>query len=116
MLALAAAAPAAAYAWETASNGRADLPPTESFAFVPSLWSAAAAMALATVLIALLAAFRPPGFRVPATCAAVAASLFGVASIINPDIAARGGRGWGATAIVWSLVWFAAAARERASE
>lgn len=116
VIALAAAVPAAAYAWEMASNGRADLPPEESFAFVPSLWSAAAAMALATVLIALLAAFRPPGFRVPATCAAVAASLFGVASIINPNIAASGGRGWGAAAVVWSVLWLAAVVPERASE
>jgi hypothetical protein len=115
-LALAAAVPALVYAWEVTANGRADLPPEDSFAFVPSLWSAAAGMALGTILVALLAALRPPGWPVSAGCVAVAALLFGIASSINPDIAASGGRGWGAAAIVWSVAWLAAAARERESE
>lgn len=112
-LALAAAVPALVYVWEVASNGRADLPPEDSFAFVPSLWSAAAGMALGTILVAVLAALRLPGWPVSAGCVAVAALLFGIASNINPDIAASGGRGWGAAAIVWSVAWLAAAARER---
>jgi len=115
-LALAAVVPALVYVWEVASNGRADLPPEDSFAYVPSLWSAAAGMALGTILVAVLAALRPPGWPVSAGCVAVAALLFGIASNINPDIAASGGRGWGSAAIGWSLVWVAAVARERASE
>src|SRR5688572_30133561 len=47
------------------------------------------------VLIALLAALRPRGWRVPAGCVAVAALLFGIGSLIDPDIAASGGRAWG---------------------
>jgi hypothetical protein len=113
-VAIVAAVPALAYAWEMGANGRADLPPEDSFAYVPSLWSAAAAMAFATILVALLAALRPPGWRLSAWCVAVAAFLFGIGSIVNPDIAASGGRGWGAAAIVWSLAWLAAAAREGA--
>lgn len=70
-------------------------------------------MALGTILVAVLAALRPPGWPVSAGCVAVAALLFGIASNINPDIAASGGRGWGAAAIVWSVAWLAAAARER---
>jgi hypothetical protein len=73
-------------------------------------------MALATVLVAVLAAFRSPGWRVSATCAAAAAFLFGITSIVNPGIPASGGRVWGAAVIVWSLALMGAAAREEASE
>jgi len=100
-----AVVPALAYAWKTASNGRADLPPEDSYAYVPTVWSAATAMALAVILVASLAGLRPPGWRVSATCSGTAAFLFGIASIINPHIAASGGRGWGAAAITWSLAW-----------
>jgi hypothetical protein len=114
VLALAAAVAALPYAWEMGANGRADLPPEDSFAYVPSLWSAAAGMAVATVLIALLAALRPRGWRVPAWCVAVAALLFGIGSLINPDIAASGGRAWGTAAIIWSVAWIATAVRDPA--
>ena len=112
-IALAAAVPTLTYAAQMASNGRAGLPPEDSFAYVPTVWSAAAAMALSTVLVALLAALRPPGWAVPAACAAVAAFIFGTASIINPDVPASGGRGWGVAAILWSTLWLVAARRER---
>jgi hypothetical protein len=113
VVALVGLVPAVAYAWEMAANGRANLPPEDSYAYVPSVWSATAAMALATVLIALLAARRPPAWPIPAACVAVAGFLFGAASIVNPDVPASGGRGWGAVAILWSLVWVAAATHER---
>jgi hypothetical protein len=116
VVALAAALPVLAYAWDMASNGRAELPPEDSYAYVPTVWSAAAAMALATVLVAWLAALRPSVWQVPATCAAGAAFLFGIASIINPDIAASGGRGWGAAAVVWSAAWLATTVRESAND
>jgi hypothetical protein len=112
-LALAALVPALAYALEMAANGRANLPPEDSYAYVPTVWSATAAMAFATVLIGFLAALRPSGWPIPAASVAVAALLFGTASIINPDIPASGGRGWGAAAILWSIAWVAAATRER---
>lgn len=112
-LALTAAVPTLVYTWRVSSNGRADLPPDDSFAFVPSLWSAAAAMALGTIVVATLAALRPPAWPVSAGCVAAAALLFGIASNINPDVAASGGRAWGAAAIAWSITWTAAAARER---
>jgi 4-amino-4-deoxy-L-arabinose transferase-like glycosyltransferase len=112
-LVLAATVPALVYAWQVASNGRGDLPPEDSYAYVPSLWSATAGMALATILIALLAALRPSGWRISAGCAAVAAFLFGIASSINADVAASGGRLWGGAAIVWSVAWLATAAREK---
>ena len=112
VIALAGVVPVVVYASKMASNGRADRPPEDSFAYVPTLWSAATAMAVAIVLVSLLAAFRPDGWAVPAACAAVSAFLFGVASIINADVAASGGRGWGSAAVVWALAYLAAAGRE----
>ncbi len=111
-----AVVPALVYAWKTAANGRADLPPEDSYAYVPTVWSAATAMALATVLVALLTAIRSPGWQVSATCAGVAAFLFGIAAIINPHIAASGGRIWGAAAIAWSLAWGLITVRESRAE
>jgi hypothetical protein len=48
--------------------------------------------------------------------AAAAAFLFGVASLVNPDVAASGGRGWGAAAVVWSAAWLATTVRESAND
>jgi hypothetical protein len=112
-LALAALVPALAYAWKMAANGRANLPPEDSYAYVPTVWSGIVAMAFATISISFLAALRPRGWPIPAACVAVAAFLFGTASVINPDIPASGGRGWGATAILWSVAWSVAAILER---
>jgi hypothetical protein len=116
VLALSVSVPTAVYAWAMAADGRADLPPEDSFAYVPSFWSAVVAVAIATILVALHAALRFPGWTISAACVAVAALLFGWASILNPDIPASGGRGWGSVAIVWSLAWLASAIRERSPE
>jgi hypothetical protein len=105
-LALVMSVPGWWYAGELAARGRADLPPENSFAFVPSLWSALVAVLVATSLLALLAASRESGWTVPAGCVAVAAFLFGLASVVNPDAPGSGGRGWGATVIIWAGVWF----------
>jgi len=113
VLALAAVVPALVYAWKMASNGRADLPPEDSYAYVPTVWSAATALAIATVLLAFTASLRSRGWQIPAACVAIAAFLFGTASIVNPEVPASGGRAWGAAAIAWSIAWAAAAIRER---
>ena len=107
MLGLAAvlAVPAWWYAGALAARGRARMPPEDTFAFVPSLWSAMVTMLVATSLIAALAASRESGWAVPAWCVAVAVLLFGLASVVNPDVPASGGRGWGLAAIAWSGAW-----------
>ena len=112
-LAMSALAPATIHAWRMAKDGRARLPPEDSFAFVPTFWSAVVAMAIATILVALHAALRFPGSTISAACVAVAVLLFGWASVLNPAIPASGGRGWGSAAIIWSLVWMSSALRER---
>lgn len=107
-LALVLAVPAWSYAGVLASRGRADLPPEDSFAFVPSSWSAVVAVLVATSLLALLAAGRGSGWAVPAGCVSVATLLLGVGWTVNPDVPASGGRGWGLAAIVWSGAWLLA--------
>lgn len=113
VFALSALVPAAVYASVMAAHGRADLPPEDSFAYVPTFWSAVVAMAIATMLVALHAALRFAGWSISAVCVAAAALLFGEASILNPDIPASVGRGWGFLAIIWGIAWMAITLRER---
>jgi hypothetical protein len=108
-LAVAVSVPAWWYAAALAARGRADLPPEDSFAFVPSLWSAVVAVLVSMSLLALLAASRGSGWLVPAACVGVAVLLLGLASVVNPDVPASGGRGWGVAAIAWSGAWLLAA-------
>jgi hypothetical protein len=116
VLAMIALAPTTFYAWAMAADGRAERPPEDSYASAPTFWSAVVAVAIATILVALHAALRFPGWTISAACVAVAGLLFGWASILNPGIPASGGRGWGSAAIIWTLIWVSSAVRERASE
>jgi hypothetical protein len=108
-LAVVMAVPAWWYASVLAARGRAGLPPDDSFAFVPSLWSALVAMLIATSLLAALAAAGERGLTVSAWSVTIAALLFGLACVVNPDAPASGGRGWGLATIVWSGAWVLAA-------
>jgi hypothetical protein len=116
VLAMIALAPTTVYAWAMAADGRAQLPPEDSFAFVPTFWSAVVAAAIATILVALHAALRFPGWAISAACVAVAAFMFGWASILNPAIPASGGRAWGSVAIIWTLIWVSRVVKARATE
>lgn len=116
VLALSALVPTAIHAWAMAANGRAHLPPEDSFAYVPTFWSAVAAVAIATILVALHAALRFPGWTISAACVAVAALLFGYASILNPTVPASAGRGWGSAVIAWSIAWVTSAVTQRRVE
>jgi hypothetical protein len=116
VLAVSAAVPTTIYAWAMAKDGRAQLPPDDSFAFVPTFWSAVVAVAIATILVALHSALRMPGWTISAACVAVAGLSFGWASILNPGIPASGGLYGGSAVIVWTLVWVSSALRERTAE
>ena len=50
------------------------------------------AMAIALPLTGLLAAFRTPGWRIPAWCAGAAAIVFGLASVVFPNYRGSAGR------------------------
>lgn len=56
-LILVALGPILVYVWKAASDGRADLPPEDSYAFVATVWTAVTAMPIATGFVALLSAF-----------------------------------------------------------
>lgn len=114
--ALVALGPLLVYGWKAASDGRGDLPPEDSYAFVPTVWAAVTAMALATGFVALLSAFGTRGWFVPAICAGVAVAVLGIGSVLNPEIPASGGRGWGTAGIAWSLAWAAISLRERSRQ
>ncbi len=66
-------------------------------------WSAMGAFNLILVGLALVAAARPPGWRLPAWSAGLSAVLFGVASIANPGDASATNGYWALLAIVWGV-------------
>jgi hypothetical protein len=66
-------------------------------------WSAMGAFNLIIVGLALVASFRPPGWRLPAWSAGLSALLFGAASIANPGDASALNGYWSVLAIVWGI-------------
>lgn len=66
-------------------------------------WSAMGAFNLILIGLALLAAVRPPGWRLPAWSAGLSAVLFGVASIANPGDASAINAYWSVIAIAWGI-------------
>ena len=107
--------PACVYASVMAAHGRAGAPPQNSFAFVPSHWSAMTAAFMGTGLVALVAAARGGGWNVSALCVAIAVLVFGLASVVNPDAPSSGGRVWGVAAFLWVGGWLVTTRRARVS-
>ena len=104
VVAAAGAVPWLVYAVATAANSRGRLPP-DDLAARPQAggWAGGTVLALAVVLLALLAATRPPGWRVPLWSAAMASAAFGAVSLLNPAAPGSAGTAWGAAAVAWSL-------------
>jgi hypothetical protein len=100
-----------AYAGLMAAHGRAAIPPENSFAFVPSHWAAMTAALVAMGRVALSAAAHGGGWTVSTVCVAVAVALFGLASVVNPEVPSSGGRVWGVAALAWAGLWLVAARR-----
>jgi hypothetical protein len=79
-------------------------------------WSAMGAFNLIVIGLALVASFRPPGWRLPAWSAGLSALLFGAASIANPGDASALNGYWSVLAIVWGIGFIVTAeATRRAS-
>ncbi|HZK50991.1 MAG TPA: hypothetical protein VFD47_05455 [Actinomycetota bacterium] len=76
-------------------------------------WSAMGAFNLILIGLALLAAVRPPGWRLPAWSAGLSAVLFGVASIANPGDASAINAYWSVFAIAWGIGFIAVAETTR---
>lgn len=104
-----AAIPWVVYALRMAANERGDVPPLDAGRPQAGGWAGAAVLAIVVVLLALLAAAKTRGWRVPLWSAAVAATVFGLVSVLNPRAPGTGGRLRGSLAIAWSLVLLAIA-------
>ena len=66
-------------------------------------WSAMGAFNLVLAALAIVAALRPPGWRLPAWSAGLSAVLLGVASIANPGDASAINAYWSVFAIAWGV-------------
>ncbi|MHB0856530.1 MAG: hypothetical protein ACYC5M_03050 [Anaerolineae bacterium] len=71
-----------------------------------------AAAAVAIVLVAMLVAMKPPGWRVSAWCAGAAAIIMGLASIVLPEVPGTLGTVWGALATAWGAIFITVATWE----
>lgn len=100
-----AAVPWLVYALDAAANSRQAMPP-DDMAARPQAggWAGATVMAFVVLLLAVLAATRSPGSRVPLWSAALTSFVFGVASVLSPQAPGSAGRLWGALAVAWGLV------------
>jgi hypothetical protein len=111
VLALAACAPGSQYALHMAFNQRDHTLPVDAHLGLQH-WAALTAAALAALFAAVLAAFRTPGFAVPAFTAGAAVLIWAVASLSYPHSAGALNRGWSLLAIAWAIAFALATVRE----
>jgi MFS family permease len=69
-------------------------------------------MALALVLVGLVASGRAAGWRISAWSAGVGTAVYGLASVIFPQLVSSAGTGWGIAAILGGLAFIALAESE----
>lgn len=72
-------------------------------------WALMAIMAFSVLLVAALASLGTPGWRIPAWSAGAAGVVYGVASLVYPRYPGAEGTGWGIAALLYGLVFIAAA-------
>jgi hypothetical protein len=87
----------------------ADNPEDEEKALHFGHWSAMAAFAIAIAALAGLASLRPPGWRLPAWSAGIAAFVYGLASLVVPDDASAATAAWAVLAMLWGIGFIIAA-------
>jgi hypothetical protein len=75
-------------------------------------WSAMAAFAVSIVCLAGLSSLRPPGWRLTAWSAGIAAFVYGLASLIVPDDASAAIAVWAVLAMLWGVGFIVAAEYE----
>jgi hypothetical protein len=108
-LVVAAIGPCCAYAWASAYAARHD--PTPSVTVGLSHGPVLAALALDVVLVAALAARLPDGWVVPTWTVGICTVWVGVDSLIYPDLEAGLSRPWAVAAMIWGILFVAAAHR-----
>jgi len=104
-LAILAAGPLLVYGWGQLRLDHSALP----LALHGGHWTAMAILAVVIVALALLAATRPRGWRVPAWSVGGAALLLGISSAVLPLLPSSIGPGWGALAALWGCIFVATA-------
>lgn len=76
-------------------------------------WSAMGAFSLSLLILAVIAALRPPGWRIVAWSSGLGVMLYGLASLLNPaDASAHGGPA-AIAALIWGGALIATAEREK---
>jgi len=100
-----AAGPAFVYAWGQLRLDHSALP----LAAHGGHWTAMAILTVALVLLSLLGASRPTGWRVPVWSVGATAMLFGISSAALPHMPSSVGRFWGVLAAAWAISYVATA-------
>lgn len=108
VLAVAAAIPLIVYGLDQAAIQRA-CPPAGDAHCDEFHWSSMAGMAFAFPLAGLAAALGAPGWRLLAWLTGLAAGVFGLASVVFPNLPSSVGRTWGFVAIGTGVLFIALA-------
>jgi hypothetical protein len=103
---VAGAGPLAYYAWTAARTTGTSTITDDSVGL--DHWPVQSAVAIAAVLIALLAAGHPSGWRVPMWTVAASVAWFGVVALAEPDLVGSVNRGWAAAMLVWAVAFVGA--------
>ena len=111
-LALAAAAPGSQYALHMAYNQRDGTLPDDAHLGLGH-WAALSAAAIATLLAALLASLRTPGFTIPGLTSAAAVLTWATTCLLYPYSAGALNRTWAGLAVAWALAFGAATIHAR---
>ena len=101
-----AVVPAATYSWISARNTGTSVTTDDTLGL--DHWPAQAALPIAALLIALVAAGHPRGWRLPAWSVVVCGFWFGLVALAEPDLVGSVNRWWSAALIGWSAVFIAA--------
>ncbi|MFW6070049.1 MAG: hypothetical protein ACOC9X_03295 [bacterium] len=102
-MALVAAVPLLAFAAQQIGLQSAAVPGDEHAEF--GHWVLMGGYAIAIVLLSLTAAFKRPGWRVPAWSAGVLAIVYGLGSLMMRGQASTTGIAWALAAIAWGVVF-----------
>jgi F0F1-type ATP synthase assembly protein I len=102
-LAAVAAVPAVFYARRMVSAQRRHLPPSDAVSNGLHHWTVMATLALLVLLLAVLAAARTSGWRIPAVSASIATGAWAISCLLAPAAAAGSqGHVWAWAALLWA--------------
>jgi hypothetical protein len=106
LLVVAAAGPACAYAWISARTTGSGTTTDDTWSL--DHWPVQAAFPLAVLGVAVLAAARPPGWRLATWTVGISAAWFGTVCWLEPDLVGSPGREWATVVLTWSIAFVVA--------